>query len=337
MIKKSLEPRLTPTLLLRPLAVGLALTLLSTAFACAPTEKPASAGGALQIVTTTGMIADAARRIAGEHAEVVALMGPGIDPHLYKATESDVRKLSDADLILYQGLFLEGKMGDILGKLSSSRPVLAVGEVIDESVLMQPPAYEGQFDPHVWFDVGLWAEILLPITDALSELRPEHAESFRANAAAFAEQLQAMDQWVDESIATIPEEQRVLVTAHDAFGYFGRRYGLEVVGLQGLSTLAEAGLKDVDRVVDIVTSRQIPAMFVESSVPRRSIEALQASCREAGWEVAIGGELFSDAMGAAGTREGTYPGMVEHNVTTLVTALGGRLDSPFPGNEEGSS
>ena len=303
-----------------------ALLLLA---ACA-SKDPETDSGLPKIVTTTGMIADAAQRIAGDFAQVEGLMGPGIDPHLYKATESDVRTLAEADLILYQGLFLEGKMGDILGKLSKTRPVLAVGESVDRSRLMQPAAYEGQYDPHIWFDVGLWSEILPPITQALSELIPESAAAFEANSSRFADELKAIDTWVETSIASIPEQQRVLVTAHDAFGYFGRRYGMEVIALQGISTVAEAGLKDVDRVVDVVTSRKIPSMFVESSVPRRSIEALQASCRHGGWEVTIGGQLFSDAMGAPGTRKGTYPGMVEHNVTTLVTSLGGELAEPFP-------
>ncbi len=309
---------------------ALIATALAASLGCAPAEAPDRADGRLVVVTTTGMIADAAQRIAGDAATVDALMGPGIDPHLYKATESDVRTLADADLILYQGLFLEGKMGDILGKLARSRPVLAVGEGVAPARLMTPAAYEGQFDPHIWFDVGLWTEVLDPITQALSNLRPEQAATFRANAEAFRAQLLAIDTWVATAIGTIPDAQRVLVTAHDAFGYFGRRYGLEVVGLQGISTLAEAGLKDVERVVDLVTTRQIPAMFVESSVPRRSIEALQAACADRGWQVEIGGQLFSDAMGAEGTPEGTYPGMVEHNVRTLVEALGGTLDRPFP-------
>ena len=320
----------------RPATVLLVVLMLLVLPGCASENAP-EADGTLRVVTTTGMIADAAQRIAGGVARVEALMGPGIDPHLYKATESDVRRLSEADLILYQGLFLEGKMGDILGKLARQRPVLAVGEAAPADRLMQPAVYKGQFDPHIWFDVGLWTSVLEPITQSLSELRPEHAATFEANAAAFAEQLLAIDRWVEAAVTTIPEEQRVLVTAHDAFGYFGRRYGIEVVGLQGLSTVAEAGLKDVDRVVDIVTTRRVPAMFVESSVPRRSIEALQAACRDRGWEVAIGGQLFSDAMGAAGTPEGTYPGMVRHNVTTVVAALGGSIEQPFPAAGDGAA
>lgn len=277
--------------------------------------------GPLTVVTTTGMIADAAARVAGRGARVEALMGPGVDPHLYKASESDVRKLAEADLILYNGLHLEGKMGDILVKLARTRPVVAVSEEVPPDELREPPELAGQTDPHIWFDVQLWARTLAPIAGALAELDPGRAGEYRAAAEAYHRELVELDAWVAGRIAEIPEDQRVLVTAHDAFGYFGRRYGVEVVGLQGLSTLAEAGLKDVDRVVDLVVGRGIKAIFVESSVPRRSIEAVQAACRARGHEVAIGGQLFSDAMGAAGTPEGTYPGMVRANVNTIVEAL----------------
>lgn len=277
--------------------------------------------GPVRIVTTTSIIADTARRIAGEHAEVAALMGPGVDPHLYKASESDVRRLGEADLILYNGLHLEGKMGDILTKMARSRPVVAVSEDIPQDQLREPPEFAGQYDPHVWFDVSLWARTLQPIVRELSELDPPNAESYRANAAALEKELTELDAWVKQQIETIPASQRVLVTAHDAFGYFGRRYGMEVVGIQGISTLSEAGLKDVDRVVGIVVEQGVKAIFVESSVPRRSIEAVQAAVRSQGREVAIGGQLFSDSLGASGSPAGTYTGMVRANVETIVNAL----------------
>ncbi|MEM9595928.1 MAG: zinc ABC transporter substrate-binding protein [Acidobacteriota bacterium] len=292
--------------------------------ACAPQGPEAEdigEGGPLQVVATTGMIADTATILAGDLAEVTGLMGPGIDPHLYKASESDVRKLAEADLILYNGLFLEGKMGDILVKMARQRPVVAVSEAVPEDKRREPPELEGQYDPHIWFDVALWAETLDPITEALVELRPEHGAELRSRRDELRGRLLDLDAWARGRIEEIPEERRVLVTAHDAFGYFGDRYGLEVVGIQGVSTLAEAGLQDVQRVVDLVTDRGIPAMFVESSVPQRTVEAVQASCRDRGHDVVIGGELFSDAMGAAGTPEGTYEGMVRHNVDTIVEAL----------------
>lgn len=308
----------------KPLRPALFLLALSAA-ACGggqSADRPAGdTSGPLQVVTTTGIIADLAARLAGPHAQVVALMGPGIDPHLYKASESDVRKLAGADLILYNGLHLEGKMGDILTKMARNRPVVAVTEEIPETELREPPELAGQYDPHVWFDVSIWARTLAPIERELAALRPAHKDEFAANRQALERELAELDAWVKSEIASIPEGQRVLVTAHDAFGYFGRRYGMEVVGLQGISTLSEAGLGDVSRVADLVAERKVKAIFVESSVPRRSIEAVQAAVRNGGHEVAIGGQLYSDSLGAAGTPAGTYPGMVRANVETLVKAL----------------
>jgi manganese/zinc/iron transport system substrate-binding protein len=301
------------------LAATLTLALLATA--CAPAGGPAAHQGPLRIVATTNVVADVARVVAGEDAEVTALMGPGVDPHLYKASESDVRRLAEADLIVYSGLHLEGKMGDILVKMARNRPVVAVTETIDESALREPPEFLGQYDPHVWFDVSLWATTPQVIAEALAELDPEHAEGYRGRAADHAAELEALDAWVAEQIATLPPERRILVTAHDAFGYFGQRYGVEVVGIQGISTLSEAGLQDVERVVDLVVNRAVPALFVESSVPPRTVEAVQAAVEARGREVAIGGELYSDALGAAGTPEGTYVGMLRHNVETIVGAL----------------
>lgn len=288
---------------------------------CGGSDAPAGNEGPLRVVTTTGIIADVAQRIAGPHARVEALMGPGVDPHLYKASESDVRRLSEADLVLYNGLHLEGKMGDILTKMARTRPVIAVTEEIPQDLLREPPEFLGQYDPHVWFDVSMWAKTLGPIARELSALDAEHAAEFEANAAALEKELNELDAWVKAQILTVPEPQRILVTAHDAFGYFGRRYGMEVVGIQGISTLSEAGLKDVDRVVSLVVDKKVPAIFIESSVPRRSIEAVQAAVRSRGHEAAIGGQLHSDSLGAAGSPAGTYPGMVRANVTTIVNAL----------------
>jgi manganese/zinc/iron transport system substrate-binding protein len=312
-------PKTSPLL---PIAAVATLTLA----ACGGGgERPAGTsrapGERLQVVATTGMVADAARRVGGDRAEVIALMGPGVDPHLYKASQGDVARLSAADLVLYNGLHLEGKMGDVLVKLARSRPVVAVSETVPESELREPPEFLGQYDPHIWFDVRLWSATLDAIAEAYGEADPDHAAQYRANAEAYRQELLALDGWVERRIAELPAERRILVTAHDAFGYFGRRYGVEVVGLQGISTLAEAGLRDVQRVVDLVVQRQVKAMFVESSVPRRSIEAVQAAAQERGHQVAIGGQLFSDAMGAPGTPEGDYPGMVRHNVNTMVEAL----------------
>jgi manganese/zinc/iron transport system substrate-binding protein len=280
-----------------------------------------SGPGTVRVVTTTGMIADLAGRIAGPHATVEALMGSGVDPHLYKASESDVRKLAEADLVLYNGLHLEGKMGDILVKMARNRPVVAVSESVPADRLREPPEFAGQYDPHIWFDVSLWAETIDPMLTALSDLDPANSDAYVRNAAALRSELDELDAWVARRINELPEDRRILVTAHDAFGYFGQRYGVRVVGLQGISTLAEAGLQDVERVVDLVVDQKIQSIFIESSVPQRSVEAVQVACRERGHEVSIGGQLFSDAMGAPGSPEGTYVGMVRHNVNTIVNSL----------------
>jgi len=302
--------------------IWLQLTALSLLLAgCGGGGSPAGTEGPVHVVTTTGIIGDVAKRIAGPHARIESLMGPGVDPHLFKASESDVRRLSEADLVLYNGLHLEGKMGDILTKMARSRPVIAVSEEIPEKLLREPPEFLGQHDPHVWFDVSMWVKTLGPIARELSALDPEHAEEFKANATALEKELNELDAWVEAQILTIPEPHRTLVTAHDAFGYFGRRYGMQVVGIQGISTLSEAGLKDVDRVVSLVVDRKVPAIFIESSVPRRSIEAVQAAVRSRGHEAAIGGQLYSDSLGAAGSPAGTYTGMVRANVATIVNAL----------------
>jgi manganese/zinc/iron transport system substrate-binding protein len=273
------------------------------------------------VVATTGMIADVASRVADGHVRVVGLMPPGVDPHLFKPSEGDVRRLAGADLILYNGLHLEGKMTEILARMARRNPTVAVAETIPPEHLRAVEGFDGQMDPHVWFDVGLWSRTLDPIERELSRLAPEHAATFRQNAERLRQELDDLDRWVGEQVGSIPADQRVLVTAHDAFGYFGHRYGLEVVGLQGISTVTEAGLQDVERLVSLIVERRLRAIFVESSVPRRSIEAVQAACRARGHDVAIGGELFSDSMGSAGTPEGTYVGMVRHNVRTIVEAL----------------
>ena len=273
------------------------------------------------VVATTGMIGDLAHRIAGDHARIETLMGPGVDPHLFKASESDVRRLDGADLILYNGLHLEGKMTDILGKMARGKEVVALGEAVDGSRLRSPPEFEGSHDPHIWFDVSLWVQAIDPATEALIAVDPAHADDYRANAETYRTELNELDAWIDTQVAVLPPDQRVLITAHDAFGYFGRRYGFEVVGLQGLSTSTEAGLRDMDRVVGVVVEHKLKAIFVESSVPPRSIEAVRTACAEEGLDVAVGGELFSDAMGGEGTPEGTYVGMVRHNVETVVGAL----------------
>ena len=273
----------------------------------------------IRVVTTVGMIADAAEHVGGNRVEVEGLMGPGIDPHLYKASEGDVRLLERADVIFYGGLHLEAKMADVLERIGERRLTRAVTDGIPRSRLISVGA--GQHDPHVWFDVQLWKGAVREIRDTLAAADPAHAEGYRARAAAYLAELDALDAEVRRKSATVPPRARVIVTAHDAFGYFGRAYGFEVIGLQGISTASEAGAKDVRRLADLIATRRIPAIFVESSVSPRTIEAVQEAVRSRGFDVEIGGSLFSDAMGSAGTPEGTYVGMVRHNADTITSAL----------------
>jgi manganese/zinc/iron transport system substrate-binding protein len=268
------------------------------------------------------MITDVAQIIGGEHIEVNGLMGPGIDPHLYKASEGDVSTLLSADLILYNGLHLEAQMGEIFDQMSDQEiRTVAVADEIDQAVLISSATYVGQSDPHVWFDVTLWMQVTEKIRDTLIEMIPEHEAEFRANADAYLVELEQLHQYVTDQAELVPEEQRVLITAHDAFNYFGQQYGFEVRGLQGISTQSEASTADVQALVDFIIEREINAVFIESSVPVRNVEAVQAAVRARGHELEIGGELFSDAMGDPETEEGTYIGMVRHNINTIVAGL----------------
>jgi manganese/zinc/iron transport system substrate-binding protein len=286
-----------------------------------PIRAVAESKAPLRVVSTVGMITDMAARIGGERVAVQGLMGEGIDPHLYKASPNDVRLLTDADLIFYGGLNLEGKMADLFVRLARKKPTIAVSEYIDEKLLREPPEFAGHYDPHIWFDVSLWMKAAERIRDALQELDPEGKALFQANASTLLAQLAELHQWCRAQIQSIPSGVRVLITAHDAFGYFGRAYGIEVKGIQGISTESEASLKDINSLVDLIVGRGIPAVFVESSVPRKTIEALVEGARARKLDLQIGGELFSDALGKAGTAEGSYIGMVQHNVRTIVKAL----------------
>ena len=303
----------------------LALSLASALFllgSCGGSEKSDSqSSGKIRVTTTIGMIASAVEEIAGDKVVLAGLMGPGVDPHLYKATKGDVDRLESADLILYNGLYLEAKMSEILEKMSRGKHVVAISETIDSSLLLSAAAAHGHPDPHVWFDVSMWSKSVETVVDALAKEDTANADYYRRRGAAYLDTLRALDDWVRQEIATIPKERRVLVTAHDAFNYFGRAYDIEVNGLQGISTVSEAGLYDVTQMVDMLVARGIKAVFVESSVPRKSIEAVVEGCQGKGHDVVIGGELYSDAMGEGGTPDGTYVGMVRHNVRTIVDAL----------------
>jgi manganese/zinc/iron transport system substrate-binding protein len=296
-------------------AAVLAAALLLTG--CA--SGSVTGGGKLRVTVTTGMIADLVRNVGGEHVEVTSLMGPGVDPHLYKASEGDISKLNNALLIFYNGLNLEGRMSDILVKLARKKPTIAVSEKISEDLILDD--YQGHADPHIWFDVALWIKAVEVVRDGLIEADPSRRAAYERNAAEYRKRLEELHSWAKAELAQIPKEQRVLVTAHDAFSYFGNAYEIEVVGLQGISTDAEYGLADIQRLVTLLVERKIKAVFVESSVPKRSIEAVVQGSNARGHQVVIGGELYSDAMGEEGTPEGTYIGMFRHNVLTIAKAL----------------
>lgn len=287
--------------------------------ACNNTVK--TQGSLPKIVCTTGMLGDAAKNLLGDSAEVSVLMGPGVDPHLYKATQGDVQLLSSADVILYNGLHLEGKMQEIFSRLQKTKTIIAAGELLNDEKLINSTDYAGAHDPHIWFDVALWSEAIAAVSAELQKKYPGLQSYIKANEKVYLNKLIELNSYCTTSINQIPEKQRVLITAHDAFKYFGKAYGIEVMGLQGISTTAEYGLQDISRMVQFITENGIKAIFVESSVPKRSIEAIIEGCSQKGHQVQLGGELFSDAMGEAGTPEGTYIGMVKHNVNTINQAL----------------
>ena len=273
------------------------------------------------VVATTGQIADAIKEISGDHLQVSALMGPGVDPHLYKATQSDLSKLDKAEVIFYNGLHLEGQMLDIFEQMAKDKTVLAVGETLDEKQLLASDTDAMLHDPHIWFDIELWQGVVKAISTQLQEEYPEFKADFQTNEAAYLKKLDDLQSYAEKRVNEIPQQQRILVTAHDAFNYFGRSQGFEVRGLQGLSTDSEYGVKDVQEMVDFLVENKIKALFIESSVSDKAMKAVIEGAKEKGHDIVIGGELFSDAMGAEGTTEGTYIGMYQHNIDTIVDAL----------------
>lgn len=278
----------------------------------------------LKIVTTTGMIADITKEVVGDKGEVTALMGPGIDPHLYKPTRSDIASLIKADILFYNGLLLEGKMTDALIRVATSgKPVYAVTELLDEKYLLEPKEFQGHFDPHVWMDPLAWSKAVEAVRDEVIKFDSKNSAHYTAKASAYIEKLNALNSYAQKVLASVPASSRVLVTAHDAFNYFGRRYGFEVVGIQGISTESEAGVKDIERLVTLLVERKVKAVFIETTVSERNVRALIEGASARKHTVIIGGSLFSDAMGADGSYEGTYLGMIDHNVTTIAKALGG--------------
>ena len=280
----------------------------------------------LRVVATVGMAADLVRRVGGERIEVRQLMGSGVDPHLYKATRDDIRELMSSDLIVSVGLLLEGRMEETIDRLSERQRVLVLGAAIPrELLLVEESGSGGHPDPHVWMDVSLWSRSVPAIVSALTEARPAYAEEFSGRGAELLAELSALHRFGVECLESVPAERRVLVTSHDAFRYFGRAYGVEVLGVQGISTESEAGLLRVNELVDLLVSRGVGAVFSETSVSQKNMQALIEGAAARGRQVVLGGELYSDAMGESGTAAGTYSGMLEHNLITVTRALGGQV------------
>lgn len=310
----------------KQIATGMLAVMMLVLVGCGGTKDDthAAAPGKLKVVATTTMLADLSRQIGGDAVEVTGLMGPGVDPHLYQASAGDVKVMSDADVVVYNGLHLEGKMGEIFSKLEQDKKAtICVANNLDPSTLLQYEDDDGvqATDPHIWFDVKNWMLAAEEVYKGLAAKDPAHKNLYKANYEKYLAELKRADEYVAKRAAEIPQERRVLVTAHDAFQYFARAYGFTVKGLQGVSTEAEAGAIDVRELSDFIVTHQIRSIFVESSVPHKTIEAVQEACKAKGWDVKIGGELYSDSCGATGTPGGDYIGMVKENIDTIVAGL----------------
>jgi manganese/zinc/iron transport system substrate-binding protein len=307
-----------------PLSLAQTSPLLLIIVTCASLFTPlvrTHAEPSFHVITTTSIIADTARQIGGEHARVESLMGAGVDPHLYKASPGDLRALSSAALILYNGLHLEGKIAEVLEKLGQRKPTIAVTSSISRSSLRPLTPAGTLYDPHVWFDVSLWIEAAQTIRDAFLKYDPSHAAGYAQRCEQLITKLRSLHEWCKNELALIPTERRVLITAHDAFGYFGRAYDIEVLGIQGVSTDSEASVREINNLVQLIVKRKIPAVFIESTISPKAVEALVEGAAARGHSVRIGGQLLSDALGETGTPQGTYDGMVRHNVTTIISSL----------------
>ena len=289
---------------------------------CTSEKESDQGANKINVVTTTSMIADLARQIGGEHVHVEGLMGPGVDPHLYKASEGDVSRMTNADVVFYNGLHLEGKMVEIFEQMSQrGLSVVQVTDVIAKESLLESALFAGNYDPHVWFDVQLWKVVAISVEQALTQARPDLEGDFISSRRRVQAELDSLHMWAGQQLSSIPPKFRTLITSHDAFGYFGRAYGLEVRGLQGISTASEAGTADVQQLAEYVAENQIPAMFIESSISPRGIEAVREAVRSRDFDVAIGGTLYGDALGSPESGADTYVGMVRSNVNTIVAGL----------------
>ncbi len=301
--------------------IVLLVVMLGIVISCKNEGENTEGSQKLKIVTTTSMITDLLKNIGSDHIEVQGLMGAGVDPHLYKASEGDVSKLYKADIIFYNGLHLEGKLVEVFEKMEATKTTIGLGEFLPKDQLIGSDYFASNYDPHVWFNIEFFKMFAEKVTETLVEKDPKNAASYTENKKIYIQKLTELETEVKATIETLPKEKRILVTAHDAFNYFGKAYDFNVVGLQGLSTATEAGVQDVQRISQFIIDNNVKAIFVESSVPRRTIEALQKSVQSKGQEVTIGGSLFSDALGNPGTEEGTYIGMFTYNVNTIVNEL----------------
>jgi len=310
--------RLIPTF---PLVLGLLFVLGCGSGSSNSQPNP---NGKLRVCCTTGQVADMVRAIGTDHLEVTVLIGPGVDPHSFRASSGDAERLDSAEVVFYNGLHLEGRLSDVLEKLNTKKPTLSLGDELLAKFpdqIRKGPEFGGAADPHVWFDAKLWSQAIPAVVETLSKLRPESKEQFEKNAEAYKAQLLAIDEFCREQISTIPKESRVMVTAHDAFGYFGRAYEIEVHGLQGISTVDEANVAAINALIKMLVDRQIKAIFVESSVSEERLKQVIEGCLKMGHTVTIGGVLYSDALGEKDTDAETYLGMMRANVKTIVSAL----------------
>ncbi|HUG63144.1 MAG TPA: zinc ABC transporter substrate-binding protein [Methylomirabilota bacterium] len=309
----------------------LVLTGLAATLAFALPIAGSRAAEPLSVVATTPMIADALRVIGGDRVTVTALMGEGVDPHTYRQTRSDIAAMVRADAVFWHGLYLEAQLEDFLITLASRTEVVPIAELaFPTDRLIAHDVYADRYDPHVWMNPRLWTTVVQRIAAELTRIDPAGAEAFETRSAAYVAEIERLADYAEQTLATVPDDARVLVTAHDAFNYFGRAYDFEVMGIQGLSTESEAGLARVEELVGLLVERRIRAIFVETSVSDRNVMALVEGAAARGHEVVVGGRIYSDSMGPPGTYEGTYLGMIDHNVTVIARALGG--DAPAAGS-----
>lgn len=309
----------------------IAFIILASGIYFYTSQEPTFSPARFSIVCTTSIIEDTIRQLVGDDAQVISLMGPDIDPHLYRAREHDIQTLSSANLIIYNGLHLEGKLAEVLESMNRYVPTIGLANQLERARFIASPEYETMHDPHIWFDVSIWIDIVKILRDALIKHDPGHAATYASRAQGYINELEDLERWIHEQIAKLEPSQKILVTAHDAFHYFGRTYGFQVVALQGISTESEAGIKDVQTLVDFIVTHNVRAIFVESSIPERNIQAVQQAVRARGFEVKIGDQLYSDALGPIGSGADTYIRMVRHNIEAIIDGLSG---SPFINDPE---